>query len=282
MPGPRGGIEIRTNGSLVVEIGGIATELRTQNDAFRELLASRYRGFLNAEARPQCRFEVELHEPSDESAGDEELEVRMDRGVWEFHRGDFTATWDPQSGDGRVRQSSNPYAIDSVLRIIHSLILASVEGMLIHAASAIREGKAFLFSGVSGAGKTTISRLAPSNAILLSDEISFVRRTAKEFLAFGTPFSGELAKAGENCSAPLDTIFLLKQGSDNCIEDLSPADAVRELMRNILFFAHDPGLVEQVFASVVRLVDEVQVQRLIFLPDARVWEIIRPSVGATT
>ena len=58
-------------------------------------------------------------------------------------------------------QSANPYSIDAALRIIHSLILARQGGLLVHAASAVRNGKAFLFAGVSGAGKTTISRLAP-------------------------------------------------------------------------------------------------------------------------
>jgi hypothetical protein len=38
-----------------------------------------------------------------------------------------------------------------VLRIVHSLIQAQAGGFLLHSASAIRNGKAFLFSGISGA-----------------------------------------------------------------------------------------------------------------------------------
>ena len=114
-----------------------------------------------------------------------------------MERGDFRAEWEPSTGKGRIRQSANPYSIDAVLRIVHTLVLARQGGFLLHSASAIRNGKAFLFAGVSGAGKTTISRLAPADATLLTDEISYVRKQDEDYFAFGTPFTGELAKLGE-------------------------------------------------------------------------------------
>ncbi len=245
------------------------------------MLSARYAGFLNPAAQPISRFDVDLCEPGNATAADDDLVVRMDQGLWHFSRGDFVATWDAEAGRGQVRQAPSPYAIDSVLRIIHSLLLAASGGMLIHAASAVRDRKAFLFSGISGAGKTTISRFAPPDATLLTDEISYVRQTQQGFVACGTPFAGELATAGENCAAPLETVFFLEKGPENRIESLSSADALRSLMRNILFFAHDQHLVDQVFRAACKLVQEIPVQRLIFLPDSRVWEIIRPSAGVT-
>ena len=275
----RGKIQIQANHSVVVEIGGIAIEIRSRDEDFRNMLSTRYAGFLTPAPRPDCRFHVELCQPTDEMAAEDDLQVRLERGLWHFHRGDFVARWDPVTGSGQVRQSSNPYAIDSVFRIVHSLMLASRGGLLLHAASAVREGKAFLFSGVSGAGKTTISRYAPADVRLLTDEISYLRDSQGGFLACGTPFAGELAKAGENLAAPLDTLFFLQKGSENRIESMSPADALRAVMRNILFFTHDQRLVNQVFNSACKLIQQVPVRRLIFLPDSRVWEIIRPSAG---
>jgi hypothetical protein len=90
-----------------------------------------------------------------------------------------------------------------VLRITHSLLLAMEGGFQLHASSAIRNGHAFLFAGVSGAGKTTMARLAPSDALVLTDEISYIRRIAGGYRAYGTPFAGELARPGANASAPL-------------------------------------------------------------------------------
>ena len=41
-----------------------------------------------------------------------------------MERGDFRAEWDTERRKGWVRQTANPYSIDCVLRILHSLILA--------------------------------------------------------------------------------------------------------------------------------------------------------------
>jgi hypothetical protein len=198
----------------------------------------------------------------------------MQDGTWQLRRGDFRAHWDPAAGRGRIRQSANPYSIDSVLRIVHTLILAHEGGFLLHSAGAIRNGRAFLFSGVSGAGKTTISRLAPSDATLLTDEVSYIRRDDAGYRACGTPFAGELARVGENCSAPIASLFFLKQGPENKIGPIEKSEAIRRLMRNILFFAEDANLVESVFQSACDFVERVPVQRLTFTPDSRIWNLI--------
>jgi hypothetical protein len=268
----------------------------------------------------------------------EDVRVRLDRGRWVMERGDFRAEWDPERRQGRVRQTANPYSIDSVLRILHSLLLAREGGFLVHAASAIRNGRAFLFAGLSGAGKTTISRLAPPDVALLTDEVSYVRgvrsqesevRSQNEglgdrpserqslsanqrgraaqyvenlsashgaqpllnrqsaidnrqsaslspsYVAFGTPFAGELARIGENLRAPVAALYLLVQGRENSIEAVSEADAARALLQNILFFAQDAELVQLVFQSAFDFVSRVPVRRLVFVPDSRVWELIR-------
>ena len=261
--------------AIAIEIGGIAIALHTQDCAFRQLLENRYAGFIKPSANPQFRFDIDLIEPSETSHADEDVQVKLQASEWFFRRGDFRARWNAKLGRGHIQQSRNLYAIDSVLRIVHTLLLARQGGFLVHAASAIRNGGAYLFAGVSGAGKTTISRLAPLDATLLSDEISYVRREGDHYRACGTPFAGELAKVGENQSAPLSTLFLLEKGPENRIEEISSAEAIRLLLRNILFFADDCELVNLVFRSACEFVEQVPVRRLAFVPDQRVWEMIR-------
>jgi hypothetical protein len=264
-----------------VEIGGIPIALSTSDDAFLDLLRQRYGGFLSA-SRPE--FELEFDLTSSGPVSDDDVRVRRNNDAvnnqeWILERGDFRARWDPRTGRGRVRQNSNPYSLDSVLRILHSLILAERGGFLLHAASAICDGRAFLFSGVSGAGKTTMTKLAPSDATLLTDEISYLRPSlrpsASGYSAFGTPFAGELARSGENCLAPVAALFFLEQGPENRIQELSSAEAVRRLMRNILFFAEDRILVEKLFATACDFASRVPIRRLTFYPDARVWDLVR-------
>jgi len=262
-------------GQLAVVIGGLPINIQSENRSFIDMLEQRYAGFVADPVPGGICLEVEIVDPIDNGdSDDEDLEVRFSDGRWTINRGDFRAHWDPATLRGQVRQSAYPYAIDSVMRIIHSLVLSERGGFLLHSASAVRKGRAFLFSGVSGAGKTTISRLAPPEVTLLTDEISYVRRIGEGYEACGTPFAGDLGRSGKNISAPIAGLYLLVQGRHNHASPIGPADATRRLLRNILFFSDDAGRVEHLFLSACEFVSRVPVYELTFRPDERVWDII--------
>jgi hypothetical protein len=256
-----------------ITIGGLPIRICLDDAEFLRVLQERYAGFVTSPSRAKFEFEIDLAPPGPISET-EDVRVRLDAGRWCLDRGDFHAEWNASSARGRIRQTANPYSIDAVLRIVHTLLLAKEGGFLVHAASAVRNGRAFVFAGVSGAGKTTISSLAPKDAVLLTDEISYVRKQEGGYSAFGTPFTGELAKLGENIQAPIAVLYLLKQGAENRIDPVGSGEAVRALLSNILFFAEDAELVRLVFEAACEFVGRVPVHRLTFLPDARVWEMI--------
>lgn len=261
--------------SLVIAIGGVPVRVNTKDAYFREMLQNRYAGFVDVdnEAHAEFNFDVDLTPPEGIDPG-ANVSVTLREGRWLLERADFRAEWEPESRRGTVQQTTNPYSLDAVLRIVHTLIMARQGGFLLHSASAVRNGKAFLFAGVSGAGKTTISRLAPADVTLLSDEISYIRRQEHGYVAFGTPFTGELGKSGENTSAPVAALYLLAQGPENRIDPVAPSDAGRELLANMLFFAKDQELVHRAFTAACDFIDRVPVSRLTFMPDARAWEMI--------
>jgi len=258
---------------MVIEIGGIPIAMQTTDPTFIAILKKRYGDYVNAVTNPEFTFAVDLV-PPDTFHSDADAEVWLSNGEWRLERGDFRASWNPESRQGTIRQSSNPYSFDSVLRIVHTLLLARTGGFLLHASSGVRNGKAFLFSGLSEAGKTTMARLAPPDVALLTDEASYVRKVGDEYLAYGTPFAGELGEPGKNISAPIAALYLLAKSAENRIEPIETSMALRRIMRNILFFAHDKELVQLVFESACAFVTKVPVFQLSFFPDQRVWELI--------
>lgn len=260
--------------SVTIQIGGLSVRVHAPDPFFLRMLQDRYKGFVTSGQSSDAEIEVETQEQNFDDA-EPDVEVVHRNGRWELTRGDFRAEWDPAKQCGRVVQRANPFGIDSVLRIVHSLMQADRGGFLVHSASAIRNGRAFLFAGQSGAGKTTISRHAPEDTLLLTDEISYVRKQGDAYLAFGTPFTGELDKPGQNTSAPVSGLYILSKGSKNRLDPIAPSDAVRALLANILFFAKDEELVRSVFDSAFDFTTRVPVAKLTFLPDARVWELIR-------
>jgi len=263
-----------SNLGLTIEIGGLPIRLRAPDPEFWSLLAARYSNFVRADSAAEMEFEL-LPTPRMPLPENVSLQVHCYNGRWLLSRGEFRAAFDMRSRRGHLACVPNPYSVDTLLRIVHSLLLAPAGGMLLHASGGIRDGRGYLFSGISGAGKTTMARLAPPDVQLLTDEISYLRRAESGFRVYGTPFSGELGIQGERISAPLAAIYLIEHGAENRMTPLTEADAARRLMRNVLFFAHDAQLVSLVFGTVCELVRRIPVYRLEFLPDSRVWEMIR-------
>jgi hypothetical protein len=254
-----------------IDIGGTQIHVDTGDPEFSRMLQLRYGNFAAAKSENPIEIAVDL---IPEAECDADLSVTFADSLWTIARGDFRATYDPALRRGLVRQTANPWSIDALIRIVHSLELAAGGGFLIHAASAIRDGRAFVFSGESGAGKTTISRLAPAAAVLLTDEISYIRADPEGFRAWGTPFAGELGTPGPNVSAPVTALYFIEHGPENRMTRMSPAAALRALMKNILFFADDAGLIDRIFATACRFVEATAIFRLAFMPDERVWSLI--------
>jgi hypothetical protein len=264
---------VRSSSSLTIQIGGVPIRLRTHDPAYLGMLRDRYSGFFAQAPVPNLDLRIDLNFPAPVDP-DEEVRVTNRRGHWSIERSDFQARLDLCEGQGWVRQPAHPYATDCVLRIAHTLLLASEGGFLIHSASAVRNRRAHFFFGPSGAGKSTMLSKAPAETTLLTDEVSYLRREGDKFVAHGTPFTGELDHSGDNVSAPVGAFYRLVQGRENRLELMPPAEAVGALLESILFLADDPERVKLIFHSACELVSRVPVYRLTFLPDERVWDLI--------
>lgn len=268
----------RTLGAVTIDMGGFAMRFRPDNPSFGEALSNYYAGFVNPGVAAWCHFDVSLRRPPVGTCRD--LRVSNRGALWRIERGSsFLAEWNSGTRQGWMFHEPNlswvAYSIDAVLRTAHQVLLAEEGGFLLHASSVVRNGRAFLFAGVSGAGKTTIAHLAPQDAILLTDEISYVKRHGNEYCAHGTPFtSSDCQRRGRNISAPIAAVYLLGKGAENRFESVDRATAARALLRNVLLALPDSELANRLFESAIAFVSRVPVVRLIFAPDERVWDLI--------
>ena len=84
--------------------------------------------------------------------------------------------------------------LSSMLRIAFAQAVILREGLSIHASAVVSDGKAYLFLGKSGTGKSTHARLWLKNipgSHLLNDDNPAVRLIDGSPVAFGTPWSGK-------------------------------------------------------------------------------------------
>jgi hypothetical protein len=177
------------------------------------------------------------------------------------------------SGDIRFDGVRNQYALDSLLRVFLSWKLLEHQGFLLHAATVIRDGKAYIFTGRSGAGKSTVAALSPEGSVL-TDEISLLRREKGVWRAHGTPFWGEFKVAGSNSSAPVAGIFRLLQASENRVESLRPMAILRALLPNVLFFSTGAEANRQLLEILSQAVAEIDGYNLSFRKNSTFWEVL--------
>jgi hypothetical protein len=165
------------------------------------------------------------------------------------------------------------YALDSLLRILLTVVLLPRRGFLLHAASIVRDGRAFVFVGRSGAGKSTVASLSPAGSVL-TDEISLLRFSGGCWQAYGTPFWGEFRAAGQNRHFPIAGIYSLAQAAEDRLEPLSAKEILRALLPCVLFFTAEKRAHEALLAMLLGLIGQIPCHRLHFRRSADFWRLI--------
>jgi hypothetical protein len=252
---PVGGLESR----LDFSIGCLPFRLFSRDESLLRTASARYAAFSDRGADP---FAIYLQDV----AADQEPPIDFD---YQFEG----AALRTRAGASCFSGVRNEYVLDSLLRILLSWKLLSHSGFLLHAATVIRNGKAYIFTGRSGAGKSTVAALSPEGSVL-TDEISLLRREGNVWRAYGTPFWGEFRAAGSNVSAPVAGIFRLMQAPENRVTSLRPVEFLRVLMPNVLFFSTEPEANRQLLEILSQAASEISGYGLAFRKDPSFWEAL--------
>jgi len=189
-------------------------------------------------------------------------------------RGDFFGRIDLAAGRVDFEYCGRVPSLHAFLRVANALLLAGLDGLLVHASSVLRRGRAFLFPGPSGAGKTTIARLADGGGVL-SDEVSAVRRVGGRFFCYSTPFFGEYdgVAASAEC-APLERVCFPTKSVRHALEPTTPAEAAQQIVRSVYRHGADATLAARMFDTGSELAASVRCGWLEFRPDPAFWSVI--------
>ncbi len=242
-----------------LSIGCVPLRLQMSDAQLLGAASARYAAFTNAAEHP-ITIALNKETPPENALADFGYEFEG-------------ATLRAFSTDIRFDGVKNQYALDSLLRVLLSWKLLEHQGFLLHAATVIRNGKAYIFTGRSGAGKSTVASLSPQGTVL-TDEISLLRCENGVWRAYGTPFWGEFKAAGSNSSAPVAGIFRLLQASENRVIALRPMAILRTLLPNVLFFSAEAEANRQLLEILSRAATEIDGYNLSFRKNSTFWEVL--------
>jgi hypothetical protein len=164
-------------------------------------------------------------------------------------------------------------AIDYGLRVTYSILAYRAGGILLHAAGIVKNGQAFLFTGHSGSGKTTIAR-ASKEASVLNDDLVLVLKKENIWLGYGTPFWNPTQIRPNHGFAPLGGIYFLVQDDKVFLEVPGYGQALAEIISNIPVISTDPEFAMGVIQRGSELLKDIKSYRLHFLPDDSFWNLI--------
>ncbi|MFH1191658.1 MAG: hypothetical protein V1670_05635 [Candidatus Omnitrophota bacterium] len=141
------------------------------------------------------------------------------------------------------------------------------------------DGSGLLFSGKSGAGKSTTARLwhKHSKAMVLNDDRIIVRKLNGKFFIYGSPWHGEFSDylASRIESAPLKRIFFIHHSPENIATRISPKQAFSLLYSALFPTFWDKNCLENIAAFCDDLVKNVPCCSLGFVNDKRMIEFVR-------
>ncbi len=248
---------------IVLKIGPIAVSIHTNEPAWHPLLKERYKSFLIKKPL-KAIASIEL-KTAEERTGKRQLTVKSTLDGHEISRNDFHSTSDMYFKRTSLSCLPNVYSFDSWLRVFITAAYSTRGMVLVHGASTGFRRKAYLFAGVSGRGKSTITRKLGIDAAL-SDELTLLSTKGKKVFAHSTPFWGELARpetAGP-VSLPLGRIYYLKHGPKLSDRSLTPAGSFAYFMTTILFFSTDAGSVNGMLDTAVNIIKHTGAATLAF------------------
>lgn len=147
--------------------------------------------------------------------------------------------------------------------------LLKFNGMMLHASAVALGGKAYLFSGPPGMGKSTHTKLWESlfpEAKVFNDDKPALRNIDGAWYAYGTPWAGKHG-ININLKASLGGICFLRRGEKNSIRRLSSFEAASAIISQTMRYFMTAKPLDAMLDLVDRLVKDVPVFELTATPE---------------
>lgn len=139
------------------------------------------------------------------------------------------------------------------------------DGMLLHSSAVEMDGKAYLFSGFCGAGKSTHTRLWQKvfgeKAQVFNDDKPALRLIDGVWYAYGAPWCGKDG-INQNKKVPLAGICFLKQAKENKIRRLSAKESLQNIFSQTLYRFKEPQNLDMMLMQAEKLVKMIPIFEL--------------------
>jgi hypothetical protein len=157
---------------------------------------------------------------------------------------------------------NDTYAGYKALKLLVSIICVQYKSILLHSSIVFKNNEALVFTGDSGAGKSTILRLLCTSFQVLNEEYNILSIKGGQVIGHSTPF-GRIK--GKNHAHPVvSRIFFLKQSTCNKIVQCTESNLYLKLIRNICTFPSTDALASKLLDTIIKISETVSINDLYF------------------
>jgi len=185
------------------------------------------------------------------------------------HRLMTSSDWQSFSTDLSVTDKLENLFLNNFIMIAYTIASSKLKTIKLHASVIEKNGKALLFLGKSGTGKSTHSRLWQKfvpGSTLLNDDEPVVRLHNESVKVYGTPWSGK-TPCYRNISGDVMALICLVQSPENKLTRLEGLQAFLSVFQSCSVLRSNKKNKDLVFDTVARLIETVPVYRLDCRPD---------------
>jgi len=159
------------------------------------------------------------------------------------------------------------------LRTVFALAVFNAGGLLLHAAGIVHNQFAYLFSGHSGSGKSTVTQLISlENA--LNDDLVLLLPKETGWVAYATPFWNAGMEKRNRPSARVAGVFSLVQDTRDFLLRMDKSHTVAELVSNVPVIPANINWGKELLLRCESLAKELNAYELHFQKKHSFWELI--------
>lgn len=190
---------------------------------------------------------------------------------------EILASKDYSTATVSILEPSGRFPVDNALMLLYAFRTATLGTLEMHASVIKRNGKAYMFLGHSGTGKSTHSRLWMSafpDAQLLNDDNPIVR----DGIVYGSPWSGK-TPCYHNDQAPIAGIVLLHQAPKNEMRRLMVPEAYAAVYSSSSGLRCNPTMADGLHQTVAAVISSIPCFRLDCLPNEEAALLCQQTIG---
>jgi hypothetical protein len=270
---------------LIIDVAGVVIAIDLPAPSWASFLRERYAAFLTGRT---ADWRVTVREDAsrlfEETGWARHGEHRTDFHIY-WYRGQI----DLEAATAWVTCPAPARLASAVERTLTYILMQALprtqNALMVHACGLEIDGRGLVFFGHSGAGKTTVARLAKGCGQVLGDENVVLRLRERGVELVSTPFWGfstppELVRRA-NRSAPLAGLYSLVQAPRFELRRLTTSQAIAALLDTEKVATERVASASAWLTVAGPIVERVPVQLLSFMPTTELWSFLMRHEGVS-